>query len=85
MTDDRLWKQLLYCKRHVTSPDLHSFVVSIKNGIAFVEIRPYDEVFIETKTQKDGKDEITEQWCGTLIAAANRLELLGSDPDTISM
>lgn len=85
MKDDRIWKQILYCSRHTHIPDLHSFMVNIKNGVAFVEVRPYGDVFIETKTQNDAGEERSYQWAGTLAAAANRLEMLSADPDSISM
>lgn len=84
--DDLIWKQLQYCKRHTEVPDLHSFTVNVRDGISFVEVRTYGECFIETKTRKSAADEEkTVQWCGTLVAAANRLEMLGADPGTISM
>lgn len=86
MNEEYLWKALKYCDSNRNKPDLHSFVVNIKNGIAFVEVREYGEVFIETKTQSDGdNEEKTTQWCGTLIAACNRLEMLGANHETISM
>lgn len=80
---DRLFKQLQYCKRHIGTPDLHSFTVNIQDGIAYVEVRTYGEVFIETRTRGEGLDKVA-QWCGTMIAAANRLDMFGADPDTIS-
>lgn len=79
-TGDRIFKQLQYCWKKKDIPDLHSFMVDIAGGIAFVEVRPYGEVFIETRT---GNPEKAMQWCGTMIAAANRLEMFGADPDTI--
>lgn len=87
MTDSEyIWKALQYCYKHRDKPDLHSFVVNIKGGIAFVEVREYGEAFIETKTQSNGdNEEKTTQWCGTLIAACNRLEMLGADHETINM
>lgn len=84
--DEPIWKQLQYCQRHRNDPDLHSFTVNVRDGIAFVEVGTYGECFIETKTQKSADDEEkTVQWCGTLVAAANRLDMLGADPGTISM
>lgn len=86
MAEDLLWRQLNYCRKHINIPDLHSFVVNIKDGIAFVEAQSSGEVFIETKTQSDTeKDEKTTQWCGTLVAALNRLKKFEADPETISM
>lgn len=79
-TGDRLFKQLQYCKNHKDVPDLHSFMVDINGGVAYVEVRDYGEVFIETR---NGNHEKVSQWCGTMIAAANRLEMFGADPDTI--
>lgn len=80
---DRIFKQLQYCKRHIGTPDLHSFTVNIRDGIAYVEVRTYGEVFIETRTRGEELDKVT-RWCGTMIAAANRLDIFGADPDTIS-
>lgn len=80
---DRIFKHLQYCKRHIGTPDLHSFTVNIRDGIAYVEVRTYgDEVFIETWTRGEELDKVT-RWCGTMIAAANRLDMFGADPDTI--
>ena len=79
-TGDRIFKQLQYCKRHEHDDDLHSFMVDINGGVAYVEVRDYGEVFIETRT---GNPEKVTQWAGTMIAAANRLETFGADPDTI--
>lgn len=79
-TGDRIFKQLQHCLARANTPDLHSFMVDITGGIAFVDVRPYGEVFIETRT---GNPEKVRQWCGTMIAAANRLEMFGADPDTI--
>ena len=83
-TGDRIFKQLQYCKKHENVPDLHSFMVDIKDGVAYVEVRNYGEVFIETRTATEHAtfDKVS-QWCGTMIAAANRLEMFGADPDTI--
>lgn len=86
MAEDLLWRQLNYCRKHINIPDLHSFVVNIKDGIAFVEVRYPSEVYIETKTQSDAEtNEKTTQWCGTMVAALNRLEKFEADPETISM
>ena len=82
---DRIFKQLQYCERHIGTPDLHSFTVNIRDGIAYVEVRSYGEVFIETRTATEHAtfDKVS-QWCGTMIAAANRLDMFGADHDTIS-
>lgn len=86
MDEDIIWRQLNYCMKHLHIPDLHSFVVNIKDGIAFVEVRCPSEVYIETKTQSDTEtNEKTTQWCGTLVAALNRLKTIEADPETISM
>ena len=83
-TGDRLFKQLQHCKNKRNVTDLHSFMVDINGGVAYVEVRDYDEVFIETRTTTEHAtfDKVL-QWCGTMIAAANRLEMFGADPDTI--
>jgi hypothetical protein len=80
---DRIFKQLQYCIKHIGTPDLHSFTINIRDGIAYVEVRTYGEVFIETRTRGEEFDKVAG-WCGTMIAAANRLDMFGADPDTIS-
>lgn len=82
---DKIFKHLQYCKKHIHTPDLHSFRIDIRGGSAFVEVREGDEVFIETVTVSDDCQETFSQWAGTIMAAANRLEMLGADPITIEM
>lgn len=80
---DKLFKFILKCQRNSNKPDLHSFVINIACGRAFVECRGY-EVYIETYINKSGKEE-ESRWCGTAVAATNKLELLGADYRTIEM
>lgn len=80
---DRLFKIIQKCQRNWYKPDLHSFVVTIKGGTAFVECRQ-NEVYIEARIYGIDHDEVN-QWCGTAVAAANRLALLGADYTTIDI
>ena len=77
---DKLFKFILKCCRNHNKPDLHSFQIDTKNGRAFVECRA-QEVYIEVNTI-DGRKS---QWAGTPIAAANRLEIMGADFETVDM
>ncbi len=81
--DDRLFKFLLRCQRRHNTPDLHTFYIDIKGGRAYVECRGH-AVYIQSRIYGIDNDKVTE-WCGTTIAAANRLEKLGADYMTIDM
>lgn len=76
---DRLFKIIFRCARNQHKPDLHSFVVPIKNGIAYVECRSH-EVFIQERYE-----DKTREWCGTAVAASNRLDKLGADAFQVDM
>ena len=78
--EDKLFKFILKCCKNYNKPDLHSFEIKIKNGIAWVECRQY-EVYIETHQYKG----IDTRWVGTPMAAANRLDTLQADYNTIDM
>ena len=69
------------CNKNHYKPDLHTFFIDITGGRAYVECRGY-EVYIEHTIYDIGK---TVEWCGTVIAATNRLEALGAIYDTIDM
>ena len=77
--DDRLFKLILKCQRNYNKPDIHSFMIDVKNGRAFVECRQY-EVFI-----KFYSGDSVKEWIGTAIAAANALDIYGADYNTIDM
>lgn len=81
-TQERLFKFILKCKETRT-PDLHSFVIKIDNGIAFVECRDYGEIYIDTRISQKGDVEKREQFAGTPIAATNFLLLRNADITTI--
>lgn len=81
--DERLFKFLLKCQRNHNKPDLRSFMIDIKNGKAYVECRS-GEVYIQSRVYGNGFDKVKE-WCGTTLAAANRLDALGADFETIDM
>lgn len=78
--DERLFKFILKCCRNHYKPDVHTFFIRISEGRAYVECREH-EVFIIF--YYDGKPSV--EWCGTPVAAANRLEKHGADIDTIDM
>ena len=80
---DRLFKIIQRCQKNWRKPDLHSFVVMINGGKAFVECRK-NEVYIEARLYAIDHDEVN-QWCGTAVAAANRLTLLGADYETVDI
>lgn len=82
-TGDLIFKFLQKCNTNANKPDLHSFKAKIKGGVVFVECRGY-EVFIESYTY-DKRNEICNRWVGTTIAAANRLEKLGIEFNSIDM
>lgn len=82
INDERLFKFILKCKK-ASKPDLHSFVIKIDSGIAFVECRDYGEIYVDTRTtQKDGSEK-REQFAGTPIAATNFLIARKADMSTI--
>ena len=75
---DRIFKLLQMLERKVNVPDMHSFIARTKNGTVFVEARQ-GEVFISH--ERDNGTYVG--WSGTYIAAANRLEMLGLNLDTV--
>lgn len=83
---DRIFKFLQKCNRNHYVPDLHSFQAKINGGTVYVDCRGF-EVYIETHIFDKNTTDIFKksQWVGTTIAAANRLEKLGMDLDTIDM
>lgn len=84
MGDDKIFKFLQKCNRQHATPDLHSFKANIKNGVVFVDCRGY-ETFIESITCDTDGNEISQRFVGTTIAAANRLEMLQMDFNSIDM
>jgi len=77
---DKILKLLQKLERNVNSPDLHSFKANIKNGVVFVEARQ-GEVYISEMRY----DTTHVGWTGTYIIAANRLEMLGLDLDSVEI
>ena len=75
---NEIYKLLKSMEKKVHIPNLSQLIGNIKNGYVFVEARQ-DAVFID-EFHMDGK---TDKWIGTYIAAANKLEMLGFDPDGI--
>ncbi|MDO4495215.1 MAG: hypothetical protein Q4B62_05430 [Clostridiaceae bacterium] len=83
--EDRIFKILQNCNRNHNVPDIHSFKAKINGGVVWVECRGY-EVYIETQILDEHTDACKKiKWVGTTVAAANRLEKLGIDLDTIDM
>ena len=82
--EDKLFKFLLECNRRCNIPDLNSFVANIKDGMVYVECRGY-ETYIESRTYNENQNEHKTKWAGTTIAAANRLEMLGMDFNSIEI
>ena len=80
---DKIFKLLQQFNNRCHIPDLHSFVADIENGKVFVECRGF-EIMVESRIFGDDGTETVSTWCGSTIAAANRLELLKVDFDTIS-
>lgn len=83
------WKETIFTilqkmNRKAKTADLHSFEANIKSGVVFVECRGY-EVFIKSFVYDDKGEETRTEWTGTTIAAANRLEMLGIDFDSIEV
>ena len=79
--EERLFKFILGCVRRVDKPDLHSFTIKITGGMAYVEAQYAGAVYVETHCGTN--DETVMRFCGTPIAAANRLIMLGADASTI--
>lgn len=77
--EERLFKFILKCCKNHDKPDLHTFNIQIMDGLAYVECRE-QEVFIRCYWDKKQVD-----WCGSPVAATNRLESLGADISTIDM
>ena len=83
-TGDKVFKLLEKMNRQSYKKDLHSFKAKIKNGIVWVECRGY-ETFMETYIYDEKGNETRKQWCGTTVAAANRLEMFEIDFDSIEI
>lgn len=82
--NEKLFKFLLKCNRNHNTPDLHSFTAKIRNGTVFVDCRGY-ETYVESIIYDKNGNEKKSKFVGTTIAAANRLEMLGIDLDSICM
>ena len=77
---DRLFKFILKCQRNQDMSDLHSFMIDIEDGRAFIDCRR-DGVCMQTYYNNGS----SVCWSGTAVAAANRLEMLGAVYETIDM
>ena len=81
--NDKIYRHLCWASRRVHTPDLHSFVVNLKNGTAFVECRGYDTV-MEAITYDADNTETRKSYKGSNEEIANILNSLGAEPNTIS-
>lgn len=81
---DKLFKFILKAMRNHYKPDLHTFIIKIFGGNAYVECRQH-EVYIETRVYDTNGNETKTEWCGSAVAAVNRLEMFGADYTTIEM
>ncbi len=77
---DKIFKLLQRLERNVHKTDLDNFVANIRDGVVFVEARQ-GEVYIG----EHRSDNTHVGWVGTYIAAANRLEMLGLDLDSVAI
>lgn len=76
---NNLFKLIIKCLRNQNEPDLHSFTIKTKNGVAFVDCRS-GEVYIESHY-----GESKQMFCGTAVAATNRLLNLGADYESVEI
>ena len=76
---DKIFKFLQKCNSNCNVPDLHSFNANIKGGRVFVECRG-NEVYILIDTNSKSR-----KWVGTTVAAANLLDNLEMDYQSIDM
>lgn len=77
--NDKIFRLIIKCLKNEGKPDLHSFTIKTEKGVAFVDCR-CGEVFIEIHSC-DGK----QQFCGTAVAATNRLLNLGADYESVEL
>ncbi|MEN6421625.1 MAG: hypothetical protein ABFD76_06715 [Smithella sp.] len=77
---DKIFKLLQKLERNINKPDLHSFTAWCKDCFVFVEAKFVGEIYIE---EQRGNECIT--WAGYPVAAANRLERLGIDLDSVEI
>ena len=77
--NEKLFKFILKCQRNHYKPDVHTFWIDINGGRAYVECRQ-NEVFVQSHT-----GGFVKEWCGTAVAATNRLERLDAVYETIDM
>ena len=83
MNDERLFKFVLMCCKKKDIPDLHSFVIEIDDGKAFVECEGGTaDVYIDGFCYKDGKEKRI-QFRGTAVAATSFLEIRNAKIETI--
>lgn len=77
---DRIFRLVQQIERNVNKPDLHSFTAKIKNGVVWVEARAGEIYISEMRC-----DTTHIGWAGNAIAAANRLEALGIDLESVAI
>lgn len=80
-SEDRLFKFILKCCRNRNKPDLHTFLIDINNGKAYVDCREY-EVCVKLNFFDD---KLNRTFVGTPVAMANLLDKYGAVYDSIDM
>lgn len=78
--NDRIFKFILKAQRNHNEPDIHSFFIDFDGGRAYVEGQ-LDGLYMK-EYYNNG---LESEFCGTAIAVANRLEMLGAKYETIDM
>ncbi len=76
-----IFKLVQKIERNVGKKDLHSFTGSINGGVVHVTA-DYGGVYVEHQ-KTDCCDWVC--WVGTAIAAANRLEMLGLNLESVEI
>ena len=77
--DIRLFRLVRKCGRFHYKPDVHSFMIDIKDGRAYVEGQ-FDGIYIEEYYADE-----TKKFYGTVEEAVAHLEKLGAKYETFDM
>lgn len=81
---DKIFKLLQKLGRNLHYPDIHSFKANTKDGVVFAEAREGEVYIRHIPNNAETASEYTD-WAGTYIAAANRLEMLGLDLNSVEI
>lgn len=79
---EKIYKTLIEFNKKSNNPNMNSFNINTKRGTAYVECRGYEIYICESIYDNSGKEK-QMQWIGSLLAAAQRLKMLGADLITI--